>query len=79
MIDQFGNEPDMAAALLEYLQVLAEEYNSNFKIPVKQEFGREGEQTAKRGEQVISLLSMYVTAPGPSRFLFPLLCANPNT
>jgi hypothetical protein len=28
MIDQFGKEPQMAAALLEFLQVLAEEYNS---------------------------------------------------
>ncbi|GAA5892283.1 hypothetical protein JCM8208_001501 [Rhodotorula glutinis] len=64
MIDQFGNEPAMAAALLEYLQVLAEEYNSNFKIQVKQEFGREGEKTAQRGEQVIALLSMYVQAAG---------------
>ncbi|BGP37073.1 Nuclear import receptor [Rhodotorula kratochvilovae] len=64
MIDQFGKEPAMAAALLEFLQVLAEEYNSNYKIEVKQEFGREGEKTVQRGEQVIGLLSMYVQAAG---------------
>ncbi|GAA5997066.1 mRNA transport regulator MTR10 [Rhodotorula paludigena] len=64
MIDQFGKEPEMAAALLEFLQVLAEEYNSNMKINVRNEFGREGEQSVRRGEQVIGLLSMYVQAPG---------------
>ncbi|GAA6029887.1 hypothetical protein JCM8097_009154 [Rhodosporidiobolus ruineniae] len=64
MIDQFGKEPAMAAALLEFLQVLAEEYNSNYKITVKNDFGREGEASVKRGEQVIGLLSMYSQAPG---------------
>ncbi|GAA5966217.1 hypothetical protein JCM21900_003336 [Sporobolomyces salmonicolor] len=64
MIDMFGKEPAMAAALLEFLQVEAEEFNSNYKIQVNNDFGREGEKTAKRGEQVIGLLSMYVQAPG---------------
>ncbi|GAA6005186.1 hypothetical protein JCM10207_002891 [Rhodosporidiobolus poonsookiae] len=64
MIEQFGKEPALAAALLEFLQVLAEEYNSNYKINVKQDFGREGPASAKRGEAVIGLLSMYVQAPG---------------
>ncbi|GAA5883264.1 hypothetical protein JCM3774_001788 [Rhodotorula dairenensis] len=64
MIDQFGKEPQMAAALLEFLQVLAEEYNSNFKIKVGNDFGREGDASVRRGEQVIGLLSMYVQAQG---------------
>lgn len=64
MIDQFGKEPHMAAALLEFLQVLAEEYNSNFKIKVANDFGREGDASVRRGEQVIGLLSMYVQAQG---------------
>ncbi|GAA5924291.1 mRNA transport regulator MTR10 [Sporobolomyces koalae] len=64
MIDMFGKEPNMAAALLEFLQVEAEEFSSNFKIQVKNDFGREGDKTTKRGEQVIALLSMYVQAPG---------------
>ncbi|GAA5899857.1 hypothetical protein JCM5296_006198 [Sporobolomyces johnsonii] len=64
MVDMFGKEPAMAAALLEFLQVEAEEFNSNYKIQVNNDFGREGEKTAKRGEQVIGLLSMYVQAPG---------------
>ncbi|GAA5914269.1 hypothetical protein JCM6882_003675 [Rhodosporidiobolus microsporus] len=64
MIELFGKEPAMAAALLEFLQVLAEEYNSNYKISVNNDFGREGEASVKRGEQVIGLLSMYVQAPG---------------
>ncbi|KAJ8296639.1 hypothetical protein OF846_000989 [Rhodotorula toruloides] len=64
MIDMFGKEPAMAAALLEFFQVLAEEYNSNYKINVNNDFGREGDATVKRGEQVIGLLSMYVQAPG---------------
>lgn len=66
MIDQFGKEPQMAAALLEFLQVLAEEYNSNFKIKVANDFGREGDASVRRGEQVIGLLSMYVQAQGGS-------------
>lgn len=64
MIEMFGKEPEMAAALLEFLQVEAEEFSSNFKIQVNNDFGREGPKTTKRGEQVISLLSMYVQAPG---------------
>ncbi|GAA5857671.1 hypothetical protein JCM8547_004324 [Rhodosporidiobolus lusitaniae] len=64
MIEMFGKEPEMAAALLEFLQVLAEEFNSNYKISVNNEFGREGEASVRRGEQVIGLLSMYVQAPG---------------
>jgi len=54
----------MAAALLEFLQVQAEEFATNFKIQVNNDFGREGPKTEKRGEQVIALLSMYVQAPG---------------
>lgn len=69
MIDQFGKEPQMAAALLEFLQVLAEEYNSNFKIKVANDFGREGDASVRRGEQVIGLLSMYVQAQGITRQL----------
>lgn len=64
MIEMFGKEPEMAAALLEFLQVQAEEFSSNFKIQVNNDFGREGPKTEKRGEQVIALLSMYVQAPG---------------
>ncbi|GAA6059173.1 hypothetical protein JCM10212_005518 [Sporobolomyces blumeae] len=64
MIDMFGKEPAMAAALLEFLQVEAEEFSSNYKINVNNDFGREGEKTEKRGQQVIALLSMYVDAPG---------------
>ncbi|KAK4333544.1 mRNA transport regulator MTR10 [Rhodotorula toruloides] len=64
MIEMFGKEPAMAAALLEFFQVLAEEYNSNYKINVNNDLGREGDATVKRGEQVIGLLSMYVQAPG---------------
>lgn len=71
MIDQFGKEPQMAAALLEFLQVLAEEYNSNFKIKVANDFGREGDASVRRGEQVIGLLSMYVQAQGGSSGKFP--------
>jgi transportin-3 len=73
MIEQFGKEPDMAAALLEFLQVLAEEFNSNYKISVNNEFGREGEASVRRGEQVIGLLSMYAQAPGE----FPLSPLSP--
>jgi transportin-3 len=64
MIEMFGKEPEMAAALLEFLQVQAEEFATNFKIQVNNDFGREGPKTEKRGEQVIALLSMYVQAPG---------------
>ncbi|BGP13168.1 hypothetical protein JCM10213_000252 [Rhodosporidiobolus nylandii] len=63
-IEMFGKEPEMAAALLEFLQVLAEEFNSNYNISVNNDFGREGEASVRRGEQVIGLLSMYVQAPG---------------
>lgn len=58
----------MAAALLEFLQVEAEEFSSNFKIQVHNDFGREGPKTEKRGQQVIGLLSMYVQAPGKLSF-----------
>lgn len=54
----------MAGALLEWLQVLAEEYNSNFKLEVKNDFGRGGDKSVERGSQVIGLLSMYVSAEG---------------
>ncbi|GAA5991442.1 hypothetical protein JCM10908_005703 [Rhodotorula pacifica] len=64
MIDQFGKEPEMAAALLEFLQVLAEEFNSNFKIRVLNDFGKESDASVQRGEQVVGLLSMYVQAQG---------------
>lgn len=56
----------MAGALLEFLQVLAEEYNGNLKLDVKADFGREGKdgKTPSKGTQVVGLLSMYVQAPG---------------
>lgn len=60
MIEQFGKDPAMAGALLEWLQVIAEEYNSNFKLDVKNDFGR----SPARSTQVVGLLSMYVQAPG---------------
>ncbi|SCV72869.1 BQ2448_4406 [Microbotryum intermedium] len=66
MIELLGQDPAMAAALLEFLQVLAEEYASNLKIEVKNDFGR-GQANGKgpsKGEQVVGLLSMYVQAPG---------------
>ncbi|KDE02798.1 hypothetical protein MVLG_06657 [Microbotryum lychnidis-dioicae p1A1 Lamole] len=66
MIELLGQDPAMAAALLEFLQVLAEEYASNLKIEVKNDFGR-GQANGKgpsKGEQVVNLLSMYVQAPG---------------
>lgn len=64
MIELFGKDPAMAGALLEWLQVLAEEYNSNLKLEVKNDFGRSGGKSVERGSQVIGLLSMYVSAPG---------------
>lgn len=64
MIDQFGKDPAMAGALLEWLQVLAEEFNSNFKIEVVNDFGRDQTKGAARTAQVVGLLSMYVQAPG---------------
>ena len=66
MIESLGKDPAMAGALLEWLQVLAEEYNSNFKLEVKNDFGRSGGKSVERGSQVIGLLSMYVAAPGES-------------
>ncbi|KAK4704603.1 transportin-3, partial [Phenoliferia sp. Uapishka_3] len=66
MIELFGSEPAMAGALLEFLQVLAEEYNGNLKLEVKADFGRESKDKTKlsKGAQVVGLLSMYVQAPG---------------
>lgn len=74
MIEQYGKEPSMAGALLEFLQVLAEEYATNLKLEVRNDFGRgaKGDSAGKevaRGEQadqVIQLLSMYVQASGES-------------
>jgi len=69
MIDQFGTDPAMAGALLEFLQVLAEEFTNNLKITVKSDFGRGPDVDAegrpiRRGEQLVNLVSMYVQAPG---------------
>ncbi|KAL8287694.1 hypothetical protein RQP46_003552 [Phenoliferia psychrophenolica] len=66
MIELFGSEPAMAGALLEFLQVLAEEYNGNLKLDVKADFGREnkGSGTQSKGSQVVGLLAMYVQATG---------------
>lgn len=73
MIELFGKEPAMAGALLEFLQVLAEEYNSNFKLDIRSDFGQlgKGEKGLQKGTneqatQVVALLSMYVQAPGKS-------------
>lgn len=66
----------MAGALLEFLQVLAEEYATNLKLEVRNDFGRAGKGDTGKGvargeqaEQVIKLLSMYVQASGESRFV----------
>ncbi|KAI5479719.1 mRNA transport regulator (Mtr10) [Pseudohyphozyma bogoriensis] len=65
MVEMFGKEPAMAGALLEFLQVLAEEYSGNLKLDVKSDFGRPEEGKAgQQAAQVIGLLSMYVQAPG---------------
>ena len=64
MIERFGKDPAMAGALLEWLQVLAEEFNSNLRIDVKNDFGRDQTKGAARTVQVVGLLSMYVRAPG---------------
>lgn len=61
----------MAGALLEWLQVLAEEYNSNFKLEVRNDFGRGGGKSTERGAQVIGLLSMYVSAEGECKSFLP--------
>jgi len=69
MISQFGSDPAMAGALLEFLQVLAEEFTNNLKITVKSDFGRGPDvdaqgQPIRRGEQLVNLVSMYVQAQG---------------
>jgi transportin-3 len=75
MIELFGKEPVMAGALLEFLQVIAEEYCSNLKLDVRDDFGRGGKgpdgvvRGMAQAEQVVGLLSMYVSAPGTSHNL----------
>lgn len=75
MIESLGEDPQMAGALLEFLQVLAEEYVGNLKIQVVNDFGRPGKKVkgpdgvetvrgSEQADQVVGLLSMYVTAPG---------------
>ncbi|KAM0788019.1 hypothetical protein ACM66B_006218 [Microbotryomycetes sp. NB124-2] len=64
MVDLQGKDPNQAGSLLEFLQVVAEEYSHNMRIEVRNEFGAKQGKAAERGQQVISLLSMYVQAPG---------------
>ncbi|KAK4052049.1 Nuclear import receptor [Microbotryomycetes sp. JL201] len=64
MVDLQGKDPNQAGSLLEFLQVVAEEYVHNMRIEVKNEFGAKQGNAAERGQQVIGLLSMYVQAPG---------------
>lgn len=75
MIESLGKDPQVAGALLEFLQVLAEEYVGNLKIQVVNDFGRPGKKVkgadgvetvrgSEQADQVVGLLSMYVTAPG---------------
>ena len=75
MIELFGKDPAMAGALLEWLQVLSEEYCSNMRLEVKNDFGRDGAKRVERGTQVVSLLSMYVSASGEFRSFQLLLQA----
>lgn len=64
MIQLLGTQPAMAPALLEFLQVLAEEYNSNMKLVVVNDLGRGGASSRARADQLVALLSMYIQAPG---------------
>ena len=62
MIELFAKEPEMAGALLEWLGAMAEEFNGNMKLVVKNDFGRGSEKAM--ADRVVGLLSMYVQAPG---------------
>lgn len=67
MIELFASDPAMAPALLEFLQVIAEEFESNLKLDVRSDFGRPStanEKGAEQANRVIGLLSMYVQAEG---------------
>jgi transportin-3 len=85
MIEQFGSDPAMAGALLEFLQVLAEEFTNNLKITVTSDFGRGPDvdaqgQPIRRGEQLVNLVSMYVAATGKHLSQrSPLECSSDRT
>lgn len=72
MIELFGKQPEMAGALLEFLQVLAEEYAGNMKIEVKNDFATgKAADGSGQAEKVVGLLGMYVTAPGKLQLSAP--------
>lgn len=63
----------MAGALLEFLQVIAEEFANNLRLDVVSDFakrGRNGDDGEKETKQVVGLLSMYLQAPGEFPFFF---------
>ncbi|KAK4051285.1 Nuclear import receptor [Microbotryomycetes sp. JL221] len=63
MIELKAQDPNQASILLEFLQVMAEEYSHNMRIQVNNDFGAKGTNAVERGQQVVGLLSMYVQAP----------------
>ncbi|KAM0745613.1 ARM repeat-containing protein [Meredithblackwellia eburnea MCA 4105] len=67
LIDQLGKEPTMAGGLLEFLQVVTEEFSGNMRIKVNNDFGNQkapGVRGTEMGEKVVALLAMYLQAPG---------------
>lgn len=74
MIDEYGSQPAYAGALLDWLQVLAEEFNWNVNVRVVRRFGRPRPEEQHNGgaapavsaeaQQLVQLLAMYLQAQG---------------
>ncbi|KAH7104256.1 ARM repeat-containing protein [Auriculariales sp. MPI-PUGE-AT-0066] len=66
MITQFGQDPALVPALLEFLQVLPEEVMDSHKIPITNDFFKERSNVllSAKSQPVLDLLTMYIQAAG---------------